>query len=71
MNGTNKQSVRTIKLINSVLNSSRDICKKFIGRVNSEENRIICEDEINNNIRRNYISTGRIAFGLARVKSDT
>ena len=71
MNNTNKQSVRTIKLINSVLNSSRDICKKFIGRVNSEENRIICEDEINNNIRKNYISTGRVAFGLARVKSDT
>lgn len=68
MNKTNKQSVRTIKLINNILNETRDIAKKYIGRANSAINRTLLSDEINSNLSKNYTQQNKIQSGRAEVR---
>ncbi len=68
MNSTNKQSVRTIKLINNILNETRDIAKKYIGRPNSAINRTLLSDEINSNLANNYTQQNKIQSGRAEVR---
>lgn len=68
MDTGNKHSVRTVKLINNILNETRDIAKKYIGRPNSFANRTLLQDEITSNLINNYVTRDRIKEAKVDVR---
>lgn len=68
MDTGNKHSVRTVKLINNILNETRDIAKKYIGRPNSFANRTLLQDEITSNLINNYVTKDRIKEAKVDVR---
>lgn len=68
MDTGNKHSVRTVKLINNILNETRDIAKKYIGRPNSFANRTLLQDEIMSNLINNYVTRDRIKEAKVDVR---
>ena len=68
MDTGNKHSVRTVKLINNILNETRDIAKKYIGRPNSFANRTLLQDEITSNLINNYVKRDRIKEAKVDVR---
>ena len=68
MDTGNKHSVRTVKLINNILNETRNIAKKYIGRPNSFANRTLLQDEITSNLINNYVTRDRIKEAKVDVR---